>query len=588
MHASEEHIDISEVHSGYFAKNTLGEEIDLEIDMDGELKNADSRRLAKDAFSLIMRDKERLLSFNEPVQFIFAHSALREGWDNPNVFQICTLRQLKAETARRQTIGRGLRLCVNQEGVRLTDPSLNILTVIVPESFADYVNKLQQEYVEEGYQSPPKPTDATGNPPKVTRRESIYTDGVFRQFWTSLNRMSHYTIYSDTDVLVRTIAEELQSSSPPRVEVKATYGEWRWAEVVLSFGALHYTKDNKPGGCYVTLVLKDTQGVTHKYENIRVNVGKTLAHVFSQVEQTLRNELKRYKLKEIEIIDKDYYRAVFVTMANQELLVSSTKPLVLAVSSSVGEHMDSLQPSIFGLSVQKRNTQSIDANMENADSPETMLNVPILLAREITNRLMQETGLTRRTVVRIWKSLGTNHQICFVKHKEMCFEWLLSIVRNTLVNHIAERISFNVDFEKQNDMYVDDEIFEREMSLSQVEIIETNANSLYTHVWRDSDIEENFISIIQTDNQIVCWFKFPSKFKFKLPKLIGNYNPDWGVVRHDVQGSRIELVRETKGTEKINDLSSSERAKVNCAIRLFEALGVKYRVITDKTEKWWE
>src|SRR5690606_37992228 len=126
------------------------------IDTDG--RNATEREAERAAFQLIMRDKERLLSLDEPISFIFAHSALKEGWDNPNVFQICTLNQTVSEMKKRQEIGRGLRLAVNQQGERLFDESVNILTVVANESYEAYASALQSEYVEDGLAAPPPPS----------------------------------------------------------------------------------------------------------------------------------------------------------------------------------------------------------------------------------------------------------------------------------------------------------------------------------------------------------------------------------------------------------------------------------------------
>src|SRR5690606_16640770 len=166
--------------------------------------------LEKQAYNLIMRDKERLLSFDEPVSFIFAHSALKEGWDNPNVFQICTLNQTVSETKKRQEIGRGLRLCVDQTGERIQGDEINVLTVVANESYRSYASRLQQEYVQDGDGSaaPPPPTDARRK--KARRRDKLFVSHPdFAAFWEKLAQRVDYTIRLDTDRLVRRCVDRL-------------------------------------------------------------------------------------------------------------------------------------------------------------------------------------------------------------------------------------------------------------------------------------------------------------------------------------------------------------------------------------------
>src|ERR1039458_4367148 len=146
-------LEPAQVRDAYFASKKRGrsDELDLvDIALDEDKQKKEDKEAAKRAFALIMRDKERLLSLDEPVSFIFAHSALREGWDNPNVFQICTLNQTISEMRKRQEIGRGLRLCVNQLGKRVVGDEINVLTVVANQSYQSYAEQLQQEYRDEG------------------------------------------------------------------------------------------------------------------------------------------------------------------------------------------------------------------------------------------------------------------------------------------------------------------------------------------------------------------------------------------------------------------------------------------------------
>jgi type III restriction enzyme len=235
------HFDAEEVREAYFAKSTKkkkgGGEEEVFLDEVGE----DSKE-AKEAFELIMRKKEVLLSFpNEKdpgskVAFIFAHSALREGWDNPNVFQICTLNQTVSVMKKRQEIGRGLRLCVNQKGERLTDPSLNVLTVIANESYENYVRTLQTEYREAGDQAPPAPT----RPGKAIakRRDTLAQNPEFKQFWDKLCQRLEYTIDVDTDALIKEATAKLNDPEKtpfPKPMLAVTKGRFVVVEYTLEF-----------------------------------------------------------------------------------------------------------------------------------------------------------------------------------------------------------------------------------------------------------------------------------------------------------------------------------------------------------------
>ena len=172
-----------------------------------------------------MRDKERLLSFEEKTCFIFAHSALKEGWDNPNVFQICTLNQTVSEIKKRQEIGRGLRLAVNQDGERVFDDDVNILSVIANESYQSYASRLQSEYVEAGQTPPPRPTNAARI--KVQRNDQIFQETrAFRDFWAKLQRHTTYRIHVDTPALVKACVERISNRPNPQAVIVVEKGKF--------------------------------------------------------------------------------------------------------------------------------------------------------------------------------------------------------------------------------------------------------------------------------------------------------------------------------------------------------------------------
>jgi type III restriction enzyme len=210
--------EAGEVQAAYFAqKRRKTGDVELLDTVSGKTKEDEA------AYDLIMKDKERLLSFEEPVAFIFSHSALREGWDNPNVCQICTLRQVGSESERRQQVGRGVRLVVNQDGARVRDEKLNVLTVVANESYERYVAALQEEVVKEfGMDGAgPKPTNARKRATASLRKEYVLRPE-FNELWEKIKYKTQYAVKIDTEALLKDVIAELDKAEirPPRVTIK--------------------------------------------------------------------------------------------------------------------------------------------------------------------------------------------------------------------------------------------------------------------------------------------------------------------------------------------------------------------------------
>ncbi|OAV20280.1 Type III restriction-modification system restriction subunit [Moraxella catarrhalis] len=204
----------SGVHNGYFSQ-----------DKKGNAKNSNgTTKDDNNAYELIMRDKERLLSLDEPVRFIFSHSALKEGWDNPNVFQICTLNETTSQIKKRQEIGRGLRLPVNQKGERIYDEQVNILTVIPNESYEQFANSLQQEYIDDcGIKFEKSHLKNAKNERTVTYRFDAFTDPLFLQIWERIRHKTSYRVQFDSDELINNASQKIHvmpKIDTPKIEIK--------------------------------------------------------------------------------------------------------------------------------------------------------------------------------------------------------------------------------------------------------------------------------------------------------------------------------------------------------------------------------
>lgn len=531
-----------DVRSAYFAKKKGTEEV--AIDTSGRTKA--ERQAEKVAFELIMKDKERLLSFSEKTCFIFAHSALREGWDNPNVFQICTLNQTVSEMKKRQEIGRGLRLAVNQQGERVFDDDVNILTVVANESYEQYAATLQSEYVEDGLAAPPPPTKA--GKAKVKRNDHIFKrTQAFRDFWAKLQKRITYEIDLDTDALVQSCIDRINNRPLPTTVLVVEKGAFVVTDYTIELLSI--------GGetCKLSVVKQDTRGNEDQI--------KRTCKLRDDLEKLIGDErLRGYKI--VEIVEAG--EASHVVFGNGQTL-SKRKPLQFQSESG-----------------QKPSERSVLAPDEKYP-----------LRFNLLDRAARETGLTRPTILRIFRGLSDRRKQAIFDNPEGFASLFITEISNALADHIAERIRFQVHpVSPQNWGYDLENLFPPEKEFPQKELILGSDASLYDQVQIDSEVEKSFVEMrLNPDDEVIFYFKFPPAFKFDFPRVIGNYNPDWGIARYvPKDGGKVilELVRETKGQTDPGKLQfAHETRKVKCAQKLFDALGIDYRIVTHETVDWW-
>jgi type III restriction enzyme len=533
--------DPPQVRSGYFAKRRdkkTGEEVAIDTPVDeAARRNEEIREAEKEAFQLIMRDKERLLSFEEPVAFIFAHSALKEGWDNPNIFQICTLNQTVSHLKKRQEIGRGLRICVNQEGKRVFGSEVNVLTVVANESYERYAGTLQSEYLEEGHaEAPPEPTNADREP--GMRVADRYALAEFREFWEKLFRRARYRINIDTEQLIHRCVERLNNRMFPRPILVVQEGEYVKTTLRLTL------KHVEAHRARIEIHIEDTRGLRNQLEN------------WHEKDADLEREdprLRGFRISEI-VEDGD---ASYVGFGNEKEL-----------------NLDS--PIEF-------ETHEGQRVCETAELAEQEY-YPVF---NLLDRVVNAVGLTRRTVLRIFQQMDGLKKAQILKNPEGFTAVFLNTIRNTMADHVAEKVQFELDPEAWEHSL--EKLFPPTRTFPQREVIDTPRHGLYTRTQVDSDVEKRFAtSRLEADGQVVCFFKFPPDFKLKLPKIIGNYNPDWGVLRRSKAAVVMELVRETKGDEELARLQfPHEQRKIQAAKRYFREVGVDYRHVSDKTADWY-
>ncbi|MCB0534794.1 MAG: hypothetical protein KDD14_21495, partial [Saprospiraceae bacterium] len=533
----------ADVRESYFAKVSKANQPDLYEDTSIEEsdKTKKEKELEKAAYELIMKGKERLLNLDEKVSFIFAHSALKEGWDNPNVFQICTLNQTVSEAKKRQEIGRGLRLAVDQDGARVQDEAVNVLTVIANESYESYANRLQQDYRESGDTAPPPPTNARRL--EAVRNDELFNSLDFRQFWERLCQRTDYRIHVDTEALVQQCIEVLNNQRAfPEPQIVVSKGRFVITEFALRL------LEVKTGLAQIEIRITDTEGNTSTSARW-YKAGDNIARI-----------AKDDRLKGFQVVE--------IREAGPHSLVH------------------------FGDRGSLRQGESIKFSSEKGQvtDPRSVQEAPTTYpVFDLIGRTANETRLTRGTVMRIFKGLRRDVQEKMFRNPEGFAGVFLGTIRELLADHIATRIEYTLTDDSLE--YLPESIFPPTKRFPQKELIEGAPWSLYDQVQIDSDVERRFVeNRLNEDAQIICYFKFPNLFKVLMPRIIGNYNPDWGVIRWDGEGKlKLELVRETKGAANPNLLQyPHEKRKIVCAQKHFGALGVRYRPIRGDELGWWE
>lgn len=510
------------VHNGYFSQ-----------DKKGKLKDTRGNTLADDdTYSLIMKDKEKLLSFDSKLRFIFSHSALREGWDNPNVFQICTLNETKSTIKKRQEIGRGLRLCVNQEGERIKDSQINTLTVMTNESYEDFAKTLQKEIEEdEGIKFGiiQKHTFASISFKNEKRELEHFGSQSSEEIFNFFKDMGYIDSKGRVQDTLKTAIKE------NKVEVPEKYDKFK--EDITAV-ARKLTKK------------LDIKNVNNKRE-IKLN-----KHVY------LSDDFK-------EFWDKIKYKTTYaVDFDSQELIEKCSK--------AMNEYLNVKSPKLIytkaGILIKSKGVESDEKQhmVVHSDFEEVLL-------PDIITFLQNETYLTRRTLVEILIKSETLWQ--FKKNPQQYMEETLKIISSQMNHLIVDGIKYTKIGENE---YYAQELFENTELYGYLKqnMLESE-RSVYDHVVYDSENEKGFAERFEGDENIILYAKLPEWFK--IPTPLGNYNPDWAVLVNKDDEKKLYFVLETKGNIQFESLRQTEFDKIKCGKKHFEALGnvVEFKAVDD-------
>ena len=531
-----------ETHAGYFSQDKKGKLIDSKIAR-GETTANDS-----DAYQLIMRDKERLLSFAEPVRFIFSHSALKEGWDNPNVFQICTLKQSDSEVKKRQEVGRGMRLCVNQKGERQDSDLLgdavydtNVLTVIASESYKDFSEALQKELAE-----------------SITSRPILVTEALFS--WKTITTSSGEQL-TLMPAQAATIMEELIAAGYVK---KQKLTEKYYTEKAA--GTLQLEDWQEALEAITTVLDKVFDSTSLRPENAR---GKETARFqedrFAKKEfQALWQQINRKTYYEVDFETEDLI-AKAVAGLNESLHV---KPIHIAITSGKLEHIHSKGVLEAGQAMQVGTTRHIKLKEAVASG----------VRYDLLGELVQRTGLKRSTIATILQRIKPETFGMYRTNPEEFIIRAGKIIDGRKSSAVIEHIAYH----KMDQQYEAD-IFSAQELRGRIGIDAIRSDkSLYDLVVVDSQgVEKRFAEELEQQEMVEVYTKLPRGFYISTP--MGKYNPDWAIAFREGSVKHIYFVAETKGSEDVTQLREVEQNKIECARRHFASISdstVKFDVVS--------
>ena len=504
------------VHDGYFS-----------VDKKGAIKDTNGNTAADDdAYTLIMKDKERLLSFDTKLRFIFSHSALREGWDNPNVFQICTLNETKSEVKKRQEIGRGLRLCVSQQGERQYGFAINTLTVMANESYEDFAQSLQTEYEkEEGI------------------RFGVIESHTFANI--SVKHPDGSTTYLGQDA-----SETLFEHFKDKGYIDSVGKVQDTLKSALKSNLLDLPKEfeaNKPEIIALTKKVSGNLNIKNNSDKRKVELNKRV-----YLDPDFKELWDKIKFKTTYSVDFDSLKLIeeCSTEIMQSLIVSSAKLVYTKAGLAINKG---------GVSTEERDRTTVAVTNYKE-------NIPDIIAY-----LQNETNLTRKTIVEIL--LRSKSLSLFKKNPQKYMEQVSQIVSSKMRLMIVDGIKYTKIGDED---YYAQELFENEeLSGYLYKNMIPSSKSVYEYVVYDSGNEESFAEKFEGNKRVKLYAKLPDWFKITTP--LGSYNPDWAVLVEKDGEDKLYFVLETKANILPEALRPTEKAKIMCGHKHFEALGCEVR-----------
>lgn len=546
-------IDVTRTHKGYFSIDKKTKHLKdpaAKMVKDEVTKQKVAVSDDVDAYDLILKDKEQLLSFEEPTRFIFSHSALREGWDNPNVFIMCMLKHSDNTISRRQEVGRGLRLSVNKDGDRMDHPAtvhdINILTVVASESYKDFVTNLQSE-ISDSLSARPRKADEAYFTGKTIRTETgilEITPAMAKQIYRYLLKND----YTDDD---DKITDEYHKAKDAGELANLPDELMPHAEQVFTLIDSVFSDALLPG-----------IGDDRKPKTNPLNAN------FKKKEfQKLWGRINQKAVYRVDFDSAELVKKCIQTM-DKELRVT---PLQYVVTGGIqtDDVTDEQLKSGDGFKVEETKT-------EYGKSAHSKVKYDLI------GKLAENVHLTRKTLADILSGIESSVFDQFQKNPEHFISEASRLINEQKATIIIERLSYD-----EVDDHYDSDIFTADQSKQDfTKASEKLKNHIYDYAITDSKVEREFVAELDTSNEVVVYAKLPRGFL--IPTPVGDYNPDWAISFKEGSVKHIYFVAETKGTMSTMKLRGVEERKIECARKFFDELNrkisedkVKYDVVTD-------
>ena len=533
-------ISATDTHKGYFSiDKKTGRAVDSTLKRGSEFSDDIS------AYDLILKNKERLLSFEEPTRFIFSHSALREGWDNPNVFQICTLKHGgDSSTQKRQEVGRGLRLCVNQAGDRMDAETcgdnvqvINTLTVIASEGYSDFVRDLQEQTRAVLYDRPTKANIEyfTGKTIAVDGQNVKITETQAKQIYKYLLKNDYIT---DDDAIAQDYRDDLATHRlAPLPEALAPMADevHRLIQSIFDESILRemFVDGNK----------------TKAPENPLND------RFYKEAFQALWKAINHKYAYTVDFDSEELIRNAIATI-DEKLFVSQLQYTVSQASQRSELTNDMMREGSSFNAVKTRTS-----TLKHAETSQ--------IKYDLIGKIAEGTVLTRRTVAAILKGIRASTFMMFRHNPEEFIAKAIRLIREQKATMIVEHITYD-----QIDGSYDSSIFTAEKHGKSLEDAFRASKAIQDYVYTDGtadkSIERQFVESLDGSAEVNIYAKLPRGFS--IPTPVGHYSPDWAIVFHEGKVRHIYFVAETKGTMDTLNLRPIEKAKIDCARKLFSTL----------------
>jgi type III restriction enzyme len=533
-------ITAEETHAGYFSIDKKSRRmIDSKLGDRRERTSDDA-----DAYDLIMKNKERLLDRREPVRFIFSHSALREGWDNPNVFQICTLKQSGSDVRKRQEVGRGLRLSVNQNGERMDTNLLggdvhnvNVLTVVANESYDSFAKGLQTELAE-AVADRPRIVTADLFKNKVIKDASGAEQVIDYDLAQSIYEGLITSGYVKKGVLTDKYYEDKKNGNVEIAEEAADSKE----SVIAILDSIYDSRALQPENARknnIELKLDKSKLGLPEFQKLWANINAKSVYVV--------------EFDQEELIQKA------ISALNRELRVSK---IFFKVETGTMTDIQSREQLQQGAAFVKEENEVFKAELSSSAT----------VKYDLVGKVVAETGLTRKAVVTILRGIEKTVFGQFANNPEEFIIKAAQIINEQKATTIVQHITYN-----KLDAVYDTTIFTEPTLKGQLGVNAMAANKhLYDYILYDSANERAFAESVDNSNEVAVYVKLPNGFFISTP--VGKYNPDWAIAFYEGKVKHIYFVAETKGSMSTMQLRMVEEAKIHCAREHFRAISTDYVV----------